>query len=185
MIDDDCTAGENLVLIQDPNEAYAQWRIKACGAIENEHCKDLVFDIANLSSEAGSPVFLSDSKEDDGGWSQQWSIRSKSVIIMEAPSGDDQAVDAGKNSNQTFSPFFIDPGYEVGILPGFPGSYETVEEQSCLSSARDLDLAKRAMYTCDESMSLLVGSQMVSKILCSVLLLYFAILRHIFIFVMK
>jgi hypothetical protein len=60
------------------------------------------------------------------------------------------------NSNQTWSPVFAEVGYDYGLIPGFPGD----DDKQCLSSTLDQHLAQNAMRTCDESMSLLVGSEL-------------------------
>ena len=51
---------------------------------------------------------------------------------------------------------FVGRNYDFALLPGFPGNNETSD--ACLASASDKQLAKSAMYSCDESMSLLIGS---------------------------
>ena len=46
------------------------------------------------------------------------------------------------------------------IGQGFPGIYETSgADNTCLSSRNNKQLARSAMYSCDESMSLLIGSE--------------------------
>jgi hypothetical protein len=81
--------------------------------------------------------------------SQKWRVVSNNVVLMKA-SG---------SSTQMWSPVFLDPGYELALRPGFPGTAYDSNGESCLTSTRDHELAKSAMRSCDSSMSLLVGSQ--------------------------
>ena len=48
---------------------------------------------------------------------------------------------------------FTDPGYDLGLVPGFPDDFDD-------NSSKDRDLAKRAMRLCDESMSFLTGPEL-------------------------
>ena len=88
-------------------------------------------------------------KKYSGEWYQEWSVVSDSVILMEA----------GGNATQTWSPRFVDPGYELALHPGFPGDMEIVDGESCLASTQDQYLGQSTMQSCDESMALLVGSK--------------------------
>ena len=66
---------------------------------------------------------------------------------------------AGGTNTQMWSPVFVDPGYNLALNPGFPGDMVTIGDNECLSSTQDRYLAKGSMHNCDESMSLLLGSQ--------------------------
>ena len=68
-------------------------------------------------------------------------------------------MEAGGNSTQMWYPVFVNPGYDLALHPGFPGDMYDTNGESCLTSTYDRDLAKGAMRSCDESMTLLIGSQ--------------------------
>ena len=64
-----------------------------------------------------------------------------------------------EDSSQQWEADFTIHNYDFALLPGFPGITETSgADNTCLSSRNNKQLAKSAMYSCDESMSLLVGS---------------------------
>ena len=71
-------------------------------------------------------------------------------MLQEATGGSEEIK---QNANQTIIPLFIDPGYDYGLVPGFPGDFST-------DSSKDKDLAKRAMGFCDDSMSLMTGPEL-------------------------
>ena len=83
---------------------------------------------------------------DEDGWNQEWKTVSHDPVLLNANGG----------LNQEWKANFIDPPYNYVLTPGFPGD---IGSDQCLASTQDLDLAKAAMHFCDESMSLLVGSQ--------------------------
>ena len=95
-------------------------------------------------------------KSDEGG--QKWTVKSNDVVLSQV--GYEEK--SGKNNaNQTWIPHFVEPGYSLGLHPGFPGAMDTTcDGIECLSSTHDRHLAKEAMRICDESMSFLVGSQL-------------------------
>lgn len=66
-------------------------------------------------------------------------------------------MEAGGNATQTWTPVFVDPGYDLALPPGFSGVENEVNGESCLASTQDRDLAKVVMRICDESMSVLTG----------------------------
>ena len=68
-------------------------------------------------------------------------------------------MEAGGKDTQTWSPVFVNPGYDLALHPGFPGDVIEVNGETCLESTQDRDLAKMAMHICDESISLLAGSK--------------------------
>ena len=147
-----CLNNTDIVLWEDHNLDYGKWKISPGGTIENVQCKKMVIDI---SSYVDGGKIQSYEKNDE--WGQKWSVKSDHVVL--APVG--VRDDSQKNSNQTWTPEFVDVGYDLGIHPGFPGTLESCGGSSkCLSSSRDRDLAKKVMSICDESMSFLVGSKL-------------------------
>ncbi len=130
-----CSSSTNIVFLRDGNNDYQKWKIESGGTIENIKCKGMAIDISGQSQ-----------KNDD--WSQMWNVMSDDTVLLEAG--------AGGSSTQIWSPVFIEPGYDLALHPGFPGD---VGSNSCLSSTEDRALAKSAMHSCDNSMSLLLGSQ--------------------------
>ena len=84
---------------------------------------------------------------DEDGWNQEWTTVSHDVVLLNANGG----------SNQEWKADFVNPPYNYALTPGFSG---VIGSGSCLANRIDPDLAKAAMHYCDESMSLLVGSQM-------------------------
>ena len=148
-----CAHYTDIVLRPDLDLDYAKWKIKGGGIIENLGCKGMVVDIAGNSNTAGANIHI---HEKNDASSQAWSVKSSDIVLSPASSSDNSQ----KNSNQTWTTIFDDPGYDLGLHPGFPGSEETINDKKCLSSAMDRDLAKQTMNICDESMSLLVGTEL-------------------------
>ena len=116
------------------------WKIGSGGSMANVGCKNMTIDVSTGSLEL---------KKKNKIWSQEWRIVSNDVTLMEA----------GGRDNQTWSPIFVDYGYDLALIPGFPGEMTDVSGESCLASTQDRDLAKVAMHICDKSMSVLAGSQ--------------------------
>ena len=81
----------------------------------------------------------------DGGWNQKWNIKSNVARLLKHED----------NPTQQWEADYVGLNYDFALLPGFPGS----KDDGCLSSIINKQLAKSAMYSCDESMSLLIGSQ--------------------------
>jgi hypothetical protein len=154
---DNCENNNSILFALDINQPFQKWNINKDGSIESVHCQNFVLDIVEveISADVFEQKLEAHETKDKNTWSQEWSVKSSNMILMQTSvSGEDP------NRNQTFRTIFIDPGFDVGLHPGFPGDMEVVRGQQCLSSAMDRDLAKRAMHICDESMSFLVGSQM-------------------------
>lgn len=147
-----CTNGADVILMSDVDVDYQKWKISG-GSIQNVHCKDLVLDISGTSHEAGASIQIYESNDGNG---QKWTVKSNDLVLMKAPSGSD----AKANSNQTWAVDFVDAGYDLGLHPGFPGVVEKLDDQECLSSTTDTSLARTVMNICDQSMSLLVGSEL-------------------------
>jgi len=157
-----CAEGINDVRLIDNTAGLADgrklWKVnKSGGFIESVHCANYVIGILGSSAgKAGSNGTVASSgsvvlnKKNDL-WSQKWNITTSDVVLREA----------GGRSAEVWTPKFSEPGYDVAIAPGFPGTMMTVKEvdSQCLSSTQDLDLARSAMRQCDESMAFLVGSQ--------------------------
>ena len=154
----DCANNNNVILMADDDQDYQKWKIEGGGSIESVHCDNVVLDILDTSTDGDveQKLVAHEAKQKDG-WSQKWSVKSSNAILMEASSS--AGKDSNANSNQTWSTLYADPGFNLGLTPGFPGQLESIGSQQCLSSARDKYLAKYAMGICDESMMLLVGSQ--------------------------
>ena len=118
----------------DDTNNHTWWKAGSGGSIESVGCVKMLLDMSE-----GSIVL----NEEEEAYRREWQVMSNNVVLMEA----------GGNSTQTWSPVFASPGYDLALHPGFPGGGE------CLSSAKDHDLARGAMHSCDESMSLMIGSQ--------------------------
>ena len=146
-----CTNNTAVILREEGTEEDEKWIVTGGGTIENFKCKGMVIDISSYQDGANIQDYKANNE-----WGQKWSIKSKEVVL--AATSDDKSK---TNNNQTWTPRFIDVGYDLGIHPGFPGVDDTTcAGSSCLSSVMDRDLAKKAMGICDESMSFLVGSQL-------------------------
>ena len=146
-----CTNNTAVILREEGTEEDEKWIVTVGGTIENVKCKGMVIDISSYQDGANIQDYKANNE-----WGQKWSIRSREVVL--AATSDDKS---RTNNNQTWTPRFIDAGYDLGIHPGFPGVDDTTcAGSSCLSSVMDRDLAKKAMGICDESMSFLVGSQL-------------------------
>jgi len=149
---DACQSNTDIVLLEEEGQDYEKWKISPGGTIENFSCSNMVIDISSYKDGDNIQSF---EKNDE--WGQKWTIQSSEVIIGQIMDLEDGSE---KNANQTWTPRFVDVGYDLGLHPGFPGTTDTCEGQECLSSTKDRDLAKEAMRICDESMSFLVGSQL-------------------------
>jgi hypothetical protein len=129
---------------------HTHWKIGSGGNIESVACEMMVLDLGmSVTSHSKTSPQQIALKKYSGEWYQEWSVVSDSVILMEA----------GGNATQTWSPRFVDPGYELALHPGFPGDMEIVDGESCLASTQDQYLGQSTMQSCDESMALLVGSK--------------------------
>ena len=167
LTDGNCLDNTNIVLWSQSKHDYAKWKITPGGTIENYYCKDIVIDISSFQARKDELESIDNldarvqcyKKNDE--WGQKWNVQSDMVVL--SPIGvtddDDSNKKPKQNSNQTWTPDFADPGYELALLPGFPGK-NMYGDQSCPSSTMDPDLANKAMSICDESMSMLVGSQL-------------------------
>lgn len=152
--DGDCSNSTDVILVPGMESNQGQrWKVEG-GTIESVHCKGMVVDISAATTGA-KPNIQMYYKNDD--WSQEWTFKSNNVILMKASDEDDYKK---ANSNQTWSPIFADPGFVFGLHPGMPGDSVQVDGKQCLSSALDRDLAKASMRICDESMSMLLGSEL-------------------------
>ena len=146
-INNDCTT---ICLVHDGLDLNNQWIIESSGTIQSViKCNDkgFVLDITGASNEVGAAIMA---KEKDEEWSQKWRVVSTDAVLLKASEND---------STQIWSPRFVDPGYDLAVNPGFPGNWVSSNSKTCLDSTQDRDLAKAAMHSCDESMSLLVGSK--------------------------
>eukprot|EP00956_Cyclotella_meneghiniana_P018120 scaffold29932_cov35-Cyclotella_meneghiniana.AAC.1 len=172
LADNKCLDNTDIVFWSDSQHDYAKWKITPGGTIENYYCKNIVIDISayqarkdKLQSIDNLDARVQSYKKNDE-WGQKWNIQSDMVVLSPIGVSDDDDGDSTKkskqNSNQTWVPKYSDPGYELALLPGFPGETMSTStgDQSCLSSTMDSDLANKAMSVCDESMSMLVGSQL-------------------------
>ena len=126
-------------------DARKLWTIKD-GAIENFWCKGYVIDIlgSSVATQDGNvppstSIFMN---KKNSGWSQKWNPVSNDAVLTKA----------GDHSKWFVK--FSEPGYDLALLPGFPG--EMQGNSSCLSSTQDRYLAKREMHQYNASMSLLV-----------------------------
>jgi hypothetical protein len=81
-------------------------------------------------------------------WSQQWKVIAHEAILM----------NENGSPTQQWEARFIDPPYDYALLPGFSG-YSTSTSNAGITNARDREVARAAMYQCDESMALLTGKQ--------------------------
>jgi hypothetical protein len=154
---ENCENNNNVIFTSDTNQPFQKWKINKGGSIASAHCSNYVLDIVEVETSADvfEQKLVAHETKDKNAWSQEWSAKSSNMILMQTSVfGEDP------NRNQTFRTIFIDPGFDVGLHPGFPGDIEAVRGEQCLSSAMDRGLAKSAMRICDESMSFLVGSQM-------------------------
>lgn len=157
----DCTNNNDVVLMADGDQDYQKWKLEGGGSIESIHCDNVVLDMLDTSNGADGDLeqkLVAHKAKQKDGWSQRWSVKSSNVILMETSSSAKED-DSTQHLNQTWSTLYADPGFNLGLTPGFPGQIETTGTQKCLSSARDKNLARYTMGICDESMMLLVGSQ--------------------------
>jgi hypothetical protein len=146
--DIDCLES-SIVLLHDNSLDHQMWKIKGGGLIENVHCKGFVIDVSNSSTL--QLVEKSDAP------TQKWDITSPYAVLSPATGSNDNSK---MNSNQTWNPVFADVGHDYGLVPGFPGDVVSFDAKQCLSSTLDQHIAQNAMRSCDESMSLLVGSEL-------------------------
>ncbi len=146
-----CDSNPDLILLNDNSLDYSleyqKWKIGSGGAVESVMCKGMVIDFQQASNGGNMSIYLNEKNDN---WSQKWTVKSDNVVLLEA----------GGNSTQTWSPIFVDPGYDLALHPGFPGVVETVGGDTCLTSAMDRDLAKTATSSCDKSMAFLAGSEL-------------------------
>merc|ERR1712238_261925 len=84
------------------------------------------------------------------GWNQEWNTQSESAILL---------TQNGKSSQEWHS-IFVDGNYDYALLPGFPGDARPCGDSVILESLKNKALAKSAMFSCDQSMALLIGPTM-------------------------
>ena len=155
-----CSKNADVLLLKpnDDAEQHQNWIIKGASIVNLCENNDQEIKKGSLSIDmTGASEGLTISvniKNDETG--QKWTVKSNNVVLSRAGYGENPE----KNANQTFIPHFVDSGYELGLLPGFPGVQDQCDVNECLSSTKDRYLAKEAMRVCDESMSFLIGSEL-------------------------
>ena len=109
-------------------EHYSQWKITGDGYIESEHCPGMLLDRGS-----GEPQITLRAKSDTP--SQVWNVVSSDVVL----------IDARGNSTQTWSPVFIDPGYELLFNPSFC-DITNGRTHGCLNINMDREISKREKW---------------------------------------
>ena len=130
-----CTNNTDVMLVQENGQLHQQWTFVG-GVIQNVRCNKMVLDVGPKTTENERKIQI---YEKSGSTSQKWSSKSIDAVLTHA--GFNQ--DSQKKSNQTWSTVFADVGYDLGLIPGFPGDLETGTQH--LASALDRGVSKRAM----------------------------------------
>jgi hypothetical protein len=133
-----CMNNTDVMLVQENNQPHQQWKFVS-GAIQNVGCNKMVLDVGPTTTEKERKIQIYEKSDST---SQKWSSKSIDAVLTHASF----KKDSQKKSNQTWSTVYTEVGYDLGLVPGFPG-------------ALDREVSKRAMQICDKSMSFLLGSQ--------------------------
>ena len=116
------------------------WRFDDDSKIESVRYKGMV-----MSTEHDF-IVVGESKLNEEQWSVESLYPSNAALLV---------IEKQRMSIQMWEPHFVNPPYNYAITLGCPGTLD----HGCLTSAAEAKLAKSAMHACDESMSLLLGSQ--------------------------